>query len=296
MSRWKIAIAVAVAALGGCWLLARGPSAPPAAREEPPPQTVAEPAPPEPVSQEPAPPAEEAHKVFYLELNEVNRDGFEELLFISDSPAQPPAFRMAGSRILVPEEVAASIAAGTQEKEFRLFLDKPGMDLAKEAKLFLIHAIRYEGKGREGSLANYYVFSQYPAQLALPVYSQRPESLELGLNDSVAKTFSIRLIPSGSLTLAEQTGQDGIEVAFAGKKSVVLSEGEEVLSKLKHATSITQELFAPVPKGEVKPEDLRLVKEEYGRVDFFTEISLKNVGLREVSVETGLEAKPDKTE
>lgn len=294
MARWRIGIAVALLLAGGCWLLARRGPAP--GREEPSPPVGTAPVPPVPVAEEPVEPAEELPKALYVELNEVNRDGFEEILFIADRPVHPAPFRLAGSRIVVPQEVAASIAAGTQEQDFRLFLDKPGMDLAQEARIFLTHAIRYEGKGREGSMAGYYVFSRYPAQMKLPVYGERPESVELGLNDSLARTFDIRLIPAESITLSEGAQAGGIEAAFAGRRSEVPSEGEEVLSQLTHAASVTQELFAPVPKGEVKPEDLRLIKEEYGSIEFSTEISLKNAGLLEVQVEKGSRATPEKTE
>lgn len=230
------------------------------------------------------PPApKELPRAFYVELKEVNKDGFQKTLFISDAPETLPPFRFFQGRLLVSQEALRAIADGTDKERFRLFLDKPKMDVAKEAKLFLIHEVRYEGVGRAGSFADYYIFSQYPAQITLPVY-EKPEDIHLGVNNSIAKTFQVRLIPDQALILlAKGTGR--VEVTFAGKKSVLPAEGRETLSRLRHAAVITQELFAPVPKGKVGPEDFKIVTEEYGRVDFSTELSVKNVGQLEVAVE-----------
>lgn len=233
---------------------------------------------------------EERPKVFLVELKEVNKDGFKETLFVMESSGTPPPFELRENRLLLREEALRAIAAGKEKEQFHLFLDKAGMEIEKEARMFLIHQVRYEGVGREGGFARYYIFSQYPAQLKLPVYEKPPESVELGLNQSVTETFQIRLIPDEDLQLSEG-GPDRIEVTFAGKKTVVLAEGDQMLSRLSHAASITQEIFAPLPKGEIREEDFHVLKEDYGKVDFQTELSLKNIGRVEIAVEKSREWK-----
>lgn len=219
-----------------------------------------------------------------MELKEVNQDSFPDNLFILDAPESPSPFIFSEGRLWVTEAAQQAIAEGKEKEQFRLFLDKSPMEIEKEAKLFLVHQVRYEGKGREGGSAHYYIFSRYPAHVDLPVYEKPEETLHLGINSSISETTQIRLIPAQALTLSEkEPGQ--IEVVFSGKKSVLLAEGELLLSRLRHATSVTQELFAPVPKGDVQKEDFRVMTEEYGKVDFSTELSIKNAGLHEISLQ-----------
>lgn len=283
----RIGVVVALLAAGGLWLLfGRTPRRP--VQEELPPRVTKSVAPPGKPSPEKKEAAKELPRAFYVELKEVNKDDFQETLFISDVPETLSPFLFFQGRLLVTPEALQAIADGTEKEKFRLFIDKPKMDVAKEAKLFLTHQVRYEGVGREGSFANHYIFSQYPAQVILPVY-EKPEDMRLGVNDSVAKTFQVRLIPDQALILSEkEKGQ--VEVTFAGKKSVLLAEGQEILSRLQHATAITQELFAPVPKGKVSSEDFKIMTEEFGKIDFSTELSVKNIGQLEIVV--GKESPP----
>jgi len=278
-------VAAALVILTGLWLFTRKPSPPKNLQGSAPPP-VTEPA--RPPTEKPAKPpagaAQQRPRAFFVELKEINKDDFKENLFVMEPSDTPPPFQLQEGRLLVREETLRSIAEGKEKEEFQLFLDKPGMDIKKEAKLFLVHQVQYQGTGREGSFAHYYIFSQYPAQLKLPAYEKPPESVELGVNQSAAQTFQIRLIPAETLQLSEKES-DQIEVTFAGRKTVVLSEGDQLLSKLSHATSVTQEIFAPLPKGDVRQEDFKVLTEEYGKVDFQTELSVRNIGRMEVSVE-----------
>lgn len=290
MNRWKLAIALLLLVLGGFWLALRktpsptaeGPS-PVAGRAQTPPARPGE-----------KPSEKPEAQAFFVELSELNQDGFQETLFIADSPVQPPPFRWVEGKIVVAQGVQAAIDQGQEAAQYRLYLDKPGLNLKEGAKLFLIHQVRFSGTGRQGSFANYYVFGEYPAQLKLPVFDTTSDQLRLRVSDSVGQTLGIRLIPAASLDLSEKFGGQ-MEVSFAGKKTVLLAKGQELLSKLKHATSITQELFAPIPKGEVKEEDFRVVTEEFGKVDFFTELSLRNEGVCEVTFQEArpVELKPE---
>ena len=281
-------VAAALLILAGLWLFARKPSSPKSKKEFSPPVST-EPA--RPATEKPAKPPTEASqqkpRAFLVELKEINKDDFKENLFVMEPSDTPPPFQLQEGRLLVREEALRSIAEGKEKEQFQLFLDKPGMDIEKEAKLFLVHQVQYQGTGREGSFAHYYIFSQYPAQLKLPVYEKPPESVALGVNQSAAQTFQIRLIPAETLQLSEKE-PDQIEVVFAGRKTIVLAEGDQMLSKLSHATSVTQEVFAPLPKGEVRQEDFKILTEEYGKVDFQTELSVKNAGLHDIQLEKEL--------
>ena len=236
------------------------------------------------LSESTLPSVQERPRVFFVELNETNKDGFQKMLFIPDAPVSSPPFWLREDQVVIPEEVLQAIREGTEKRKFRLFLDKPGMDVEKEAQLFLIHRIQFDGVGREGGFADYYIFSRYPAQVTLPVQEKPQDAVHLGVNDSVTQTFQIRLIPDPALTLSREDS-NRLAVLFAGKKSVLPPQGEELLSRLSQATTVTQEIFAPLPKGEVRPEDFQVLSEEFGTVNFSTELSVKNLGQREVQVE-----------
>lgn len=189
--------------LAAFWLFTR--ESPPKTVQKPAPSGFTEPTrpPTKETAQSPAEPSDQRHRAFLVELKELNKDDFKENLFVMEPSQTPPPFELREGRLLIRKETLAAIAEGKEREEFQLFLDKPGMDIEKEAKLFLVHQIRYEGVGREGGSAHYYIFSQYPAQLKLPVYEKPPELVKLGVNQSVAQTFQIRLIPAENLQLSE---------------------------------------------------------------------------------------------
>lgn len=218
------------------------------------------------------PPAKEPHRALYLELNEINRDGFQKPLFVPEPSTQQAPFRLEGGKIVVNPEA----------QDPHLHLDKPGMDLKTEAKIFLVHHAQYVGAGREGAVSDYYVFSHFPARVELPADETGAGALDIGVGDSIGKTFHIRIFPASTIIFSEK-GERAV-ISFAGKETLVTAVMEAPLSKLSRMISVTQQLFGPVPKGEIHPEDTRVMAEDYGTVEFSTELSLKNHGQHEVEL------------
>ncbi len=118
--------------------------------------------------------------------------------------------------------------------------------------------------------------------MELPADETITSALGLRAGDSIGKTFRIRIFPASTITFSEK--RTHVVISFAGKEAPVLPETETTLSKLSRTISVTRELFGPIPKGEIRPEDIQVIAEDYGTVEFSTELSLKNHGQHEVEL------------
>lgn len=228
-----------------------------------------------------AAPAEGPHRALYVELIETNHDTFEHRLFINATEVPPAPFRFRENRIAMAPGVGQAIAQGTHPETFRLTLDRPDLDPARDAWLFLVHEVRYDGVGRVGGHADYYAFTSTPARVTLPAAEQAGGDLVIGLDESIGKTFALRFFPGASLTFALD-GAGQLTVAADGASQPLPEEGEVQLSQEARTVSIRQTLLAPVPKGPVIPEQLDTIEETLGPVQCSTELLARNRGLLEV--------------
>ena len=229
-------------------------------------------------------PVAEHPPTWYVALIETNRDTFPNRLFLESTGPSPRPFRFEETAVVVAEGVDAAIARGTQEEEFRLVLDRPGLDPATQARVFLVYEVRYAGAGREDGVADYYLFSAFPAQVTLPAFDASSGTLHLTLDDAMGQTFAVRLFPDRTLVLRESpTG--GLALVFAGQTLELPPGDTHLMAPLAATLTVTQELFAPVPKGPVSQDAFRTVTDDYGPIEFSTELSVTSQAVTEVRAE-----------
>lgn len=227
---------------------------------------------------------EKLPKALCVELTEINHDTFQNQLFMEEPGIQRWPFYLRDGKIVVDKGVAQSIKDGKNVEEYRLFVDKKEIDIEKEAKLFVIHNIVYDGVGRETSFADYYIFSKFPAKIPFPVSDWSSGKVHLTLDDSIGSMLNIRLFQGSDLLLSEAP-QNAIEAAYAGTKATISADQEQLLTKNTKPFAITQEAFVPVPKGPITENDIKVETVEYGTIEFSTELKAKNHGLCDVQVE-----------
>lgn len=182
----------------------------------------------------------ETPAVHYWELIETNRDSFAQPLFHADRPPSMPDFYFHEGKLF--------IRAGLK-KELR------------GKKYLLLHKILYQGTGREGAQFRYLTFKEEPKEFSLQGWDSAKDPLLLSLDDSIGKTFAIRILPANPIP----------PTALPVYKSKTVQ--------------IRQELFAPLPKGEMQAADIRVTRVDYGSILFSTELRLKKYGKVEVVFE-----------
>lgn len=233
------------------------------------------------------PPVVQAPRALYLEFIERNRDNFLQPLFVeADAPARRP-FSLAGSEVVVDRGVQAALAQGTQADDYRLQVDRAELDVGRDARLFLVHEVHYDGQGRFGGVSHFYIFSAWPAVVALPVFEPVGPTWALSLDESLRRTAAIRLLPAGAGGMIRLTARpDGsVEIASATGMTVVPPGSAVSLGTSSRTLEVTQDLLAPIPKGPVTAEEIRTDTARLGSITFSTELQATSAGWCEVRVE-----------
>jgi len=227
--------------------------------------------------------AEKPLQVLFLELTEINRDTFKNKLFVAEFETIITPFYLREGRLAIDKEAVQAIKEKRDLKKYRLFVDKPGLDIEKEAKLFLIYNQRYEGIGRNMSFTEYYIFNVLPAKISVFGFNSQVTEMRLAPDESIGKTFDIRILPGGELIIT-QVAQEDAEISFAGKKSVVSAKKEELLARDSKKILVSQEFFAPVPKGKITEDDIKIETAEFGEIEFSTDLKVINHGLCQLEI------------
>ncbi len=214
--------------------------------------------------------ASATHQAFYVELVEINSDHFLGRLF-ENLAAEPP----------LPPFVLKENKLHVKHQALQSYL---GMDTAQEGLLFVTHRVVYNGVGREGAYNTYYVFRLLPGKVPLPAFTN-PGALHLTSDDSLADLFHIRLFPAAILHL-DQAPPGKLEARLDDGKGISLASPEEHLLSVENKTVlVTQEYYAPLPKGPIHQEDFKPTTGDLGSVEFSTRLSAKDAGRYEVVIE-----------
>jgi len=97
------------------------------------------------------------------------------------------------------------------------------------------------------------------------------DSIEIDLFDSIGEVYRIRLGPK-KIAIAQK------EDKFIVNEKELALKSPLAISSDKKKISIKKKLIAPLPKGSVKEEDIKVQIVDFGEGDFSTEISAKYVG------------------
>jgi len=205
----------------------------------------------------------------YLKIVETNTDTLE-LQILESFGDVPPDMWVNEDMLHISKKTLDELQNGTYKHD-QVTKDKEKIEL-KDIKLFLEYHTKYAGRAREKTLIHYYIFTQFPSEIGRPEGLENKDAIELDLFDSIGEIYRIRLGPK-KLTITQK------EDKFVVHEKELAVKAQAALSSDKKKISIKKKLIAPIPKGPVKEEDIKVQTVDFGEGDFSTEISAEYVGV-----------------
>jgi len=206
--------------------------------------------------------------IAYLKIVETNTDTLD-LHILESFGDVPPDMWVSDDTLHLSKKTLDALQDGTY-KHSQVTQDKEKIEL-KDVKLFVEYQIKFAGKAREKTLVQYYIVTQFPTEIGRPEGLETKDSIELDLFDSIGEVYRIRLGPK-KIAIAQK------EDKFIVNEKELALKSPLAISSDKKKISIKKKLIAPLPKGSVKEEDIKVQIVDFGEGDFSTEISAEYVG------------------
>ena len=207
--------------------------------------------------------------ISYLKVTETNTDTLE-LQILESFGDVPPDMWVNDDTLQISKKTLDELQNGAYKHE-QVTKDAEKIDL-KDLKLIVEYSTKYAGKAREKTLTQYYLFTKFPAEITLPEGLEKKDSLELDLFESIGEIYRIQLGPK-KLSITQK------ENVFVVNDKELALKAQVNLGSQKKKISIKKKLIAPVPKGPVKEEDIKLRTVDFGEGEFSTETLVEYVGV-----------------
>ncbi|MBI2608223.1 MAG: hypothetical protein HYW47_01320 [Deltaproteobacteria bacterium] len=207
------------------------------------------------------------NKPLYVEVSEINTDDISEIIVSPDRKPTTPLFH-------VEKEVLV-----LNQKTFEEF-EKKGL---LNAQLIVSYEILYEGKMREISQREYFIFTSFPSIITF--HNKFTDKLELSPREALQKLFDQRILPEKIVFSQNEAGALTIEVGTV--KTTFYNANQKTIFKAEKQAELVHKVLAPLPlEVKINPEDIKLVSKSLGLKTFTTKINILNRGvLKQVEIE-----------